>query len=65
MDEINTRTRFGAAEHFVVNGNTVKETWFELGVEPEDSWRKTQAREAEAKNASQGAADSGGPASGV
>jgi hypothetical protein len=45
IDEMNRRTRFAADEHFVVRVNQTNLTWFDPGVEPEDSWEKVRARE--------------------
>jgi len=40
VDEMNRRTRAYCSEHFVSNSPTTKPIWFDLGVEPEDSWEK-------------------------
>ena len=40
VDEFNRRTRFACTQHFVCESNAKKPTWFDPGVEPEDSWRK-------------------------
>jgi len=40
VDELNRRTRFGCTEYFVNSTNATQPIWFDLGVEPEDSWRK-------------------------
>jgi hypothetical protein len=40
VDEINRRTRAYCTEYFVVNTKTTRPIWFDIGVEPEDSWRK-------------------------
>ena len=40
VDEYNRRTRFHCSEYFVSNTNATKPVWFDIGVEPEDSWRK-------------------------
>lgn len=45
LDQFNGRTRFFADKYFVVNSKTKKEIWFDPGIEPEDSWRKTHAEE--------------------
>jgi hypothetical protein len=47
VDEINRRTRFSANEFFVVKKNQKRESWFDPGVEPEDSWEKMQAKKDE------------------
>jgi hypothetical protein len=44
VKEFNRRTRFSASEYYVVNQNYSDDTWFDPGVEPEDSWEKEQAR---------------------
>lgn len=44
VKEFNSRTRFSASEYYVVNQNYSDDTWFDPGVEPEDSWEKEQAR---------------------
>jgi hypothetical protein len=46
-EEFNRRTRFQCSEYFVVNTNAQNPIWFDVGVEPEDSWRKRAAREQE------------------
>jgi hypothetical protein len=43
VDEFNRRTRFRCSEFFVNNRNEARATWFDPGVEPEDSWRKQHA----------------------
>ncbi len=40
VDEINRRTRFHAYEYFIVNMNVKRDSWFDPGEEPEDSWDK-------------------------
>ncbi len=44
VKEFNRRMRFSASEYYVVNQNYSDDTWFDPGVEPEDSWEKEQAR---------------------
>lgn len=41
VDQLNRRTRFRCYEHFIVNRNEKKDIWFDPGVEPDDSWRRT------------------------
>ncbi len=45
VDKLNGLTRVYCSEHFVSNSEVMKPAWFDLGVEPEDSWRKRQARD--------------------
>jgi hypothetical protein len=40
VDELNRRTRFHCSEYFVNSTNATRATWFDPGVEPEDSWTK-------------------------
>lgn len=40
VDDFNRRTRFECSEYFVSFSNATKPTWFDPGVEPEDSWAK-------------------------
>jgi len=40
VDESNRLTRVYCSEYFVSNSNLTKPIWFDIGVEPEDSWRK-------------------------
>jgi hypothetical protein len=40
VDDLNRLTRAHCTEYFVTNGNTTRPIWFDLGEEPEDSWRK-------------------------
>jgi hypothetical protein len=42
VDELNRRTRFRAYQSFILNKNEINPFWFDLGVEPEDSWEKTR-----------------------
>lgn len=44
VDDLNRRTRFSAHQYFVVAKNVTKGIWFHPGVEPEDSWEKTQGK---------------------
>jgi uncharacterized protein DUF4238 len=44
VDEMNRRTRFHCSKHFVSNTNATRPIWFDPGVEPADSWRKTHPR---------------------
>jgi hypothetical protein len=39
VDELNRRTRAHCADYFVSDTSSTKPIWFDLGVEPEDSWR--------------------------
>jgi hypothetical protein len=45
LDEMNRRTRAYCAEYFVTNSQVMRPVWFELGKEPEDSWRKVHGDE--------------------
>jgi len=45
VNESNRRIRFSAKDSFVVNRREFKESWFDPGEEPEDSWEKRQERE--------------------
>jgi len=40
VDEMNRLTRAHCSEYFVTNANATRPIWFDLGTEPEDSWRK-------------------------
>lgn len=40
VDEMNRRTRAYCREYFVTNRNATRPIWFDLGEEPEDSWRR-------------------------
>lgn len=44
VDEMNRIIRFSAEKHFVVNKNFKRDTWFDPGIEPEDSWENTQKK---------------------
>ena len=44
LDRFNRITRFESRDHYVVNSNISKDTWFDPGLEPEDSWRKRNER---------------------
>jgi hypothetical protein len=41
VDEINRRTRFHCAKEFVSWKGSMRELWFDPGVEPNDSWEKS------------------------
>lgn len=43
VNNLNRRVRFHASEYYVVNQEHVDDTWFDEGIEPEDSWEKRQA----------------------
>lgn len=47
VDTINKTTRFNADKEFIVRTNRTKPIWFDPGVEPDDSWEKTHAKEIE------------------
>ena len=38
--ELNRRHRFYASKSFIVNNSGVDESWFDPGIEPEDSWER-------------------------
>jgi hypothetical protein len=40
VDEMNRRTRAHCAAYFVTNSQVTRPIWFDLGEEPDDSWRK-------------------------
>ena len=44
VDELNRMQRFQASEYYVVNQDSVKDYWFEMGEEPDNSWEKQQER---------------------
>ncbi|GJL73400.1 MAG: hypothetical protein NMNS01_25990 [Nitrosomonas sp.] len=44
VDELNRRVRFSAENYFVARQNVRCDYWFELGVEPDDSWDNQHAR---------------------
>jgi hypothetical protein len=48
VEDLNRRTRFLADQYFVVVKNIIKPIWFDRGVEPEDSWEKTQRKNKQA-----------------
>jgi hypothetical protein len=50
LDSVNRTTRFGSDEHFIVRTNFTKSTWFDPGVEPDDSWEKMHAEEIAKRN---------------
>jgi hypothetical protein len=43
VDSVNRITRFAAHEHFIARKPIKRDSWFDLGDEPDDSWEKTQA----------------------
>jgi hypothetical protein len=49
VDEFNRRTRFGCVDYFVNNTNEARPIWFDPGVEPPDSWRKTYPKSSDSK----------------
>ena len=61
VKEMNRRHRFHASKSYIVNQNNVDETWFNSGVEPEDSWEKErekkEANKANSADAKSSAAD--------
>lgn len=44
VEEINRGTRFSANKNFVVRKNVKQDSWFDPGIEPEDSWEKVQSQ---------------------
>lgn len=58
VKEFNRRVRFHSSESFVVNQNFVNEFWYDLGVEPEDSWGNEQERKEASKAISKDAGTS-------
>jgi hypothetical protein len=44
VDELNKRTRFSTDQHFIVCSNETKTSWFQPGVEPDDSRDKLHAK---------------------
>jgi hypothetical protein len=44
VDEMNRIIRFSSKDNFVVRRNFKKDSWFDPGAEPEDSWEKMQKR---------------------
>ena len=44
INELNRLTRCLCDKYFIVNKNIKKDIWFDPGVEPEDSWDKTHAK---------------------
>ncbi len=44
VNELNRRTRFYADEQIVVRKNTLREYWFQQGVEPADSWNNLHSK---------------------
>lgn len=44
VTEVNRFVRFRTSEHFINHENATRDNWFDHGIEPEDSWRKRQAR---------------------
>jgi hypothetical protein len=50
VENLNRLRRFHAHEYYVVNANVSRPIWFHPGVEPKDSWEKTEGPKWGAKN---------------